>query len=122
MNFRKVIFENVEKKTFTSQQTYLYIRVTDILKFHEVLFCTYCKGLLCLLKNSHYAYSPPYLHKTLPTLGNEKQQQQIKFQEKSSGELIFSRATKNLKIIYFSRPNGKLLKKQGYTTAMYLIP
>ena len=31
------------------------------------------------LKNSHYAYIPPYMHKTLPTLGNEREQQQIKF-------------------------------------------
>ena len=36
------------KKTFISQQTYLHIQVTDILKFYEVLFGTYCKGLLCL--------------------------------------------------------------------------
>ena len=32
--------------------------------------------------NSHYAYIPPYMNKTLPTLGNEKEQQQIKFCEK----------------------------------------
>ena len=36
------------KRTFISQQTYLYIQVTDILKFYEVLFCTYCKGLFYL--------------------------------------------------------------------------
>ena len=47
MDFRKVIYENVEK-TFISQQTFLSIRVTGILKFYEVLFCTYCKGLFCL--------------------------------------------------------------------------
>ena len=46
------------------------------------------------------------MHKTLPTLGNEKEQQQIKFYEKSSGELIFSQATKNLKLIYFTHPTG----------------
>ena len=45
-------------------------------------------------KNSRYAYIPPYMHKTLPTLRNEKEQWQIKFYEKSSGELIFSLATK----------------------------
>ena len=75
MDFWKVIHENVGKrKTFTSQQTYLYIPVTDILKFYEVLFCTYCKDFLSL-KNSHYAYIPPYMHKTLQTSGNEKEQQ-----------------------------------------------
>ena len=46
------------------------------------------------------------MHKTLPTLGNEKEQKQIEFYEKSSGELIFSGATKNLKIIYFTGPTG----------------
>ena len=72
MDLLKVICENVEKKTFVSQQAYLYLPVTDLLKFSEVLFCTYCKGLFYL--NSHYAYIPPYMHKTLPTLGNEKEQ------------------------------------------------
>ena len=48
MDSWKVIYGNVEKKTFISQQTYLYIQVTDILKFYEVLFCTYRKGLFCL--------------------------------------------------------------------------
>ena len=33
---------------FISQQTYLYTRVTYILKFYEFLFCKNCKGLLCL--------------------------------------------------------------------------
>ena len=47
MDFLNVIDENV-KKAFISQQAYLYLQVTDILKFSEVLFCTYCKGLFCL--------------------------------------------------------------------------
>ena len=34
------------------------------------------------------------MHKTLPTLGNEKEQYQIKFYENSSEELIFLQATK----------------------------
>ena len=63
------------------------------------------------LKNSHYAYISWYMHKTLPTLGNEKEQQQIKFYEKSSGELIFSGTTKNLKMFYITRPTGQVLKK-----------
>ena len=67
-DFQKMIYENVEKKTFLLQQTYLYIQATDILKFYEVLFCTYCKGFFLSLKNSHYAYIPPYMHKTLTTL------------------------------------------------------
>ena len=31
-----------------SQQTYLHMWVTDILKFYEVFFCSYCKDLFCL--------------------------------------------------------------------------
>ena len=53
MDSRKVIYENAEKTPLISQQIYLYIRVTDIF---------------------HYAYIPPYMHKTLPTFGNEKEQ------------------------------------------------
>ena len=67
-----MIYEKLEKKNHFNAK-YLYIRVTDILKFYEVLFYTYCKGLLSL-KNSHYAYIPPYIHKTIETLGNEKEQ------------------------------------------------
>ena len=51
------------------------------------------------------------MHKTLPTLGNKKEQKQIEFYEKSLGKLIFWQATKNLKIIYFTRPTGWVLKK-----------
>ena len=68
-----------KKKPFSLQETQLYKQVTEILKFYEVLFCTYCKGLFCRLKNSYQGDIPPYMHKTLPTLGNEKEQQQIKF-------------------------------------------
>ena len=46
------------------------------------------------------------MHKTLPTLGNEKEQQQIKFYEKLLGELIFSQATKNVRMFYFTCPTG----------------
>ena len=35
----------------------------------------------------------------IPTLGNEKEKQQIKFYEKSMSELIFLWATKSLKMI-----------------------
>ena len=40
----------MSEKKFTSQQIYLYRRVTDIFKFYGVLFCTYCKDLFCLQK------------------------------------------------------------------------
>ena len=48
MDFREVIYENIEKKPFISENTYLYVQVTDILKFYKAFFCTYCKGLFCL--------------------------------------------------------------------------
>ena len=63
------------------------------------------------LKNSHYAYIPLYMHKTLPTLGNGKEQQQIKFYKKSSGKLIFLQATKNLKMFYLTHLTGQVFKK-----------
>ena len=51
------------------------------------------------------------MQKTLPTLGNEKEQQHIKFLKNLSGELTFLWATKNLKLIYFTHPTGRVLKK-----------
>ena len=47
MDFWYVIYETLRKKNihFTTD---LYIQVTDILKFYEVFFGTYCKGLFCL--------------------------------------------------------------------------
>ena len=59
MDFQNVIYENIEKKK-NSQQTYVYMWVTEILKFHEVLLCTYCKGLFCLKKQSSHLYSSVY--------------------------------------------------------------
>ena len=58
------------------------------------------------LKNSNYAYIPPCMHKTLPTLGNMKEQKEIKFYKQLSSEMIFLLATKILKKIYFPRPTG----------------
>ena len=45
-----------------------------------------------------------------------RKKQQIKFYKKSPGELIFSQATKNLKMIYFACPTDQVLKNEGYTT------
>ena len=42
------------------------------------------------------------MHKTLPILENEKEQQQIKFCEKLLGTLIFLWVTKNLKVLFHS--------------------
>ena len=72
-----------KKNSFISQETELYIRVTDILKFYEVLL----QRFLLSLKHSHYAYIPSDMHKTLRTLGSDKEQ--ISFYEKVSGKLIF---------------------------------
>ena len=51
------------------------------------------------------------MNKTLPTLVNEEEQQQIKFYEKLLGELIFLQAPQNLKIFYFTRPTGRVIEK-----------
>ena len=51
------------------------------------------------------------MHKALKTLGNEKEQQKIKYYKKSSGELIFSWLTKNLKMFYLTCPTWWVLKK-----------
>ena len=63
--------EIVEKKKHSFHNKHIYKRVTDILKFYEVLFCTICKVFFCLLKTVIMLNSP-YMHKTLLTLGNEK--------------------------------------------------
>ena len=47
MDFWKVIYENVKKKKSFHNKHRLKLQ-TDILKFFEALFCTYCKGLFCV--------------------------------------------------------------------------
>ena len=88
-DFKVKCFMKTSEKKHPFHNKHLYIWATDILKF----------------------YIPPCMHKTIPTLGNEKEQQQIKFYEKLSGELIFSRTIKNLKMFYFTHPAGRVLKK-----------
>ena len=73
MDFRKVIYKNVGKKNihFTTK---IYTYAGHILKFYfvHILYNLQRAGLS--LKNSHYAHIPSYIHKTLPTSGNEKGQ------------------------------------------------
>ena len=52
-----------------------------------------------------------FVDKVLPTLGNEKEQQQIKSYKKIWGELIFSRATKNLTNNLFQLPDWATAQK-----------
>ena len=112
MDFLKVINKKFEKKKQSFHHKHIYIYTGH--RHFEVLW-SYILNIVqrfaLSLKNSHYAYISPYMHKTTPTLRNEKEQQQIIFYEKSSGELIFSGATKNLKMIYFTCPTGRVLKK-----------
>ena len=93
MDFRKVIYENVEKKPihFTTNIGHRHFEVL----WSFILFILW--RFVLSFKSRHYAYIPPPMHKSLPTLGNKKEQQRIKFYEKSSGELIFLRTTKNFK-------------------------
>ena len=51
------------------------------------------------------------MHKKIPTLGNEKEQQQINFYKKPLWRVDFLRVTKNLKMFYFTRLTGQVLKK-----------
>ena len=110
MDFRKVIYENVKKKPFISQHTYLYVWVTDILKFYKFYFDHIVKVCFVFKKQS-YVYILPYMYKTLPTIENEKEQQQIKFYKKSSWELIFLLVAVNFKMFYFTCLTGQVLKK-----------
>ena len=59
MDFRKVIDENVEKNIHFITNISLH-KVTGILKFYEVLFCTYCKGLFVFKKQLLCLYSSVY--------------------------------------------------------------
>ena len=83
------IFHNVEKLLHFLHWGFMF---SGLLIFWSFILYT-LQGLDLSLKNSYYAYIPPHMLKTLKTLGNEKKQQQIKFYEKSSDELIFSQTT-----------------------------
>ena len=55
MNFWKKVDENVKKKHI-SQQIYLYIPVTEILKFYEVFFVHIVKVYFVFKKQSLFLY------------------------------------------------------------------
>ena len=61
MDFQKIIYKNVKKKKKRiTANVSIYIWVTDILKFYEVLFCTYCTLSTYLKKQSLCLYSSIY--------------------------------------------------------------
>ena len=61
MDFQKIIYKNVKKKKKRiTANVSIYIWVTDILKFYEVLFCTYCTLSPYLKKQSLCLYSSIY--------------------------------------------------------------
>ena len=64
MDFYKVIYENSEKKPIH------FIANISAYSSHRHVWTK----VSSVFKNSHYAYIPPYMHKALPTLGNEKEQ------------------------------------------------
>ena len=73
MDFRIVIYENVKKNIHFTTNISIYTGH----RHFEVLwsFILYILRRFALsLKNSHYAYIPPHMHKTLLTLGNVKEQ------------------------------------------------
>ena len=106
--FGKRFRKRKKKHSFHNKHIYIH-GVTDILKFYECL--VHIVKVFFSLKDSYYAYIPLYMNWILPTSGNEKEQQQIKFYEKLLDELIFSRVTIHLKNFYFTSPTGQVLKK-----------
>ena len=62
MDFQRMIYEIVEKKTttFVSQQAHLYMRVTDILRFLKFYFVHIVKVCFVLKKESLCSYSSEY--------------------------------------------------------------
>ena len=109
MNFWQVINQNVEKKQKKNVHKQISIGVTDISKFYKVF--VHIVKVDSVFKKQRFCLYSLYMHETLPTLGNQKEQKQIKFWEKSLGELIFSWATKHLKMLYFNCPTGRVFKK-----------
>ena len=62
------------KKTFDSQQTYLYLQFTDILKFYEVLFVHIVTRFVLSLRDIMLMLIFFCIcKKTLPKLGSEKE-------------------------------------------------
>ena len=95
-------------------ESYLWKRQKKPHSFHNIHIFLYGSQIFWSFMKFYFVHIVKVccvLHKTLPTLGNEKEQQQIKFYKKSLGELIFSQRTKNLKMFYFTRPTGRKLKK-----------
>ena len=54
---------------------------------------------------------PLYVHKTLPILGSEKYNAKSNFTKISSAQVSFFKATKTLKMFFFTCPIGQLLQK-----------
>ena len=84
MDFQKVIYENVEKNPFISRQIYRSETFLSFMKFYFVHIVHYVR----ILKNSYYAYIPPYMHKSLLTLGDKKEQQQIEFMKNCQDDFL----------------------------------
>ena len=54
MDFRKVIYENVEKKNIHFTKNISIYESQKIRQFYDVLFCTYCKRFVLSLKHSQH--------------------------------------------------------------------
>ena len=54
---------------------------------------------------------PPYMHKSLPTLGNETEQQQIKVYEKIVGRVDFLAGDLKSQNVLFHLPNWASAQK-----------
>ena len=91
---------------------YIYVHTYRVIMKMKKRFYLKCFDVCFLqlrfsvLIHQIYIYIYICLYEILLTLGYEKKQQQIKYYEKSLDELIFSRATKNLKMVYFTCLTG----------------
>ena len=110
MVFWKVIYENIEKKAFISQQTYTSHRHFEVWHFVHTL-----------VSYSRYAYILPYMQKTLPSLRNEKERQTTKFYEKSLGDFIFLRETKNVLFHSPERASAQKVRLHHWQVFYFII-
>ena len=109
MDFRKVIYENAQKKK-SFHNKHIYTCGSQTFRSFMKFYFGHIVKICFVFKNIYYIHITLYMHRTPPTLGNEKEQQQINFYEKSPGKLIYSRDTKNLWMI-FHLPNWRSAQK-----------
>ena len=95
-NFQIMWSDKCHRACLFNQHVHIYIYIYIYIYIHYIIYILYI----------YIIYIYICLYEILLTLGYEKKQQQIKYYEKSLDELIFSLATKNLKMVYFTCLTG----------------